>query len=50
MVSNKTCETDGRISKYIEAAKRLQQGHYNLEIPAAAGDDEISRLGLALQG
>jgi signal transduction histidine kinase/HAMP domain-containing protein len=49
VVSNKTHETDGRISKYIEVTERLQQGHYNLEIPIAAGDDEINRLGLALQ-
>ncbi|MEW5959820.1 MAG: GAF domain-containing sensor histidine kinase [Chloroflexota bacterium] len=52
MVSNNTTVTDVRIAKYMEVIERLQQGHYNLEIPLlAAGDDDddFNRLGQALQ-
>lgn len=39
---------DGRIAKYIEAAKQIRLGEFNLDIPVMPPDD-VGRLGLALR-
>jgi signal transduction histidine kinase len=39
---------DDRIAHYIEAARDLRQGKYNVELQLEPSNDEIGRLGLAL--